>query len=54
MDLSGCRAHPAGRGRTRIAPSGSSNPEDLISIGTTLYFGADDGTHGQELWKRVP
>jgi len=28
----------------------SSYPEDLVAIGTTLYFTANDGTHGVELW----
>jgi|GEM_PF-1296772 len=29
----------------------SSYPSDLQVIGSTLYFAADDGTHGTELWK---
>jgi ELWxxDGT repeat protein len=28
----------------------SSYPEDLVVIGSTLYFTANDGTHGVELW----
>jgi ELWxxDGT repeat protein len=28
-----------------------SAPEDLLTIGTTTYFTADDGIHGRELWK---
>jgi len=28
----------------------SSYPEDLVAIGSTLYFTANDGTHGVELW----
>lgn len=35
----------------RIGPSMSSNPNDLVAIGSTLFFVADDGVHGQELWK---
>ena len=29
----------------------SSDPSDLTGVGATLFFAADDGTHGQELWK---
>ena len=29
----------------------SSNHADLVAIGSTTYFSADDGIHGQELWK---
>ena len=28
-----------------------SSPEDLLTIGNTTYFTADDGIHGRELWK---
>lgn len=28
-----------------------SNPRELISVGNTLYFTADDNIHGRELWK---
>ena len=31
--------------------SGSSSPDDLIAVGNTLYFTANDGTNGNELWK---
>ena len=31
-----------------IAPS--SSPDSLISLGDKLYFSADDGVHGRELW----
>jgi ELWxxDGT repeat protein len=31
--------------------SNSSNPADLTNVGGTLYFVANDGTHGAELWK---
>ncbi len=29
----------------------SSNPSDLIYIDGTLFFSAEDSTHGRELWK---
>ena len=28
-----------------------SNPQNLLAIGSTVYFTADDGIHGTELWK---
>jgi len=31
--------------------SGSSSPEDLVFVGTTLFFSASDGNYGRELWK---
>lgn len=30
--------------------SGSSNPGNFVSAGRFLYFSADDGVHGDELW----
>jgi ELWxxDGT repeat protein len=29
----------------------SASPDDLIAFGSSLYFAADDGTNGEELWK---
>lgn len=37
-----------------INPTGNSNPAWLRLIGDDLYFAADDGVHGFELWKRSP
>jgi ELWxxDGT repeat protein len=31
--------------------TGSSSPSGLVAVGATTYFSADDGIHGQELWK---
>jgi ELWxxDGT repeat protein len=28
-----------------------SGPNVMVRVGSTLYFPADDGTHGSELWK---
>lgn len=33
------------------APPDSSNPQQLTAVGNTLFFVAEDQTHGQELWK---
>src|SRR5262249_20210622 len=30
---------------------GSSDPTELTALGSTLFFVADDGVHGSELWK---
>ena len=32
---------------------GGSAPRDLTAVGGTLFFTADDGTHGEELWRTV-
>ena len=29
----------------------SSAPAQMVAIGSTTYFSADDGVHGRELWK---
>lgn len=34
-----------------INPGGSSNPTELTKVGNTLFFAANDGVHGTELWK---
>jgi ELWxxDGT repeat protein len=32
--------------------TGSSYPSGGVTIGTTYFFSANDGTHGTELWQR--
>jgi ELWxxDGT repeat protein len=32
-------------------PMGSSNPTEFMLLDNVIYFFADDGTHGKELWK---
>jgi hypothetical protein len=29
----------------------SSNPEQIVATGDKLFFTADDGAHGRELWE---
>ncbi|SHK44196.1 ELWxxDGT repeat protein [Epilithonimonas mollis] len=33
-----------------INPTGDSIPTDLINLNSKIYFAADDGVHGRELW----
>jgi len=35
-----------------VAESGSSDPQELTQVGTTVFFTAIDKTHGRELWKK--
>src|SRR5262249_25406034 len=28
-----------------------SSPGQIVQVGATIFFAADDGTHGRELWK---
>ncbi|MBL8812063.1 MAG: hypothetical protein JNM43_18000, partial [Planctomycetaceae bacterium] len=35
-----------------VADGGSSDPQELTQVGTTLFFTAADKTHGRELWKK--
>lgn len=39
------------RGYGGINPGASSSPEELTAVGSTLYFTADDGAVGRELWR---
>src|SRR5258707_2987758 len=32
-------------------PNNSSSPRGLTTVGSTLFFSADDGSSGRELWK---
>lgn len=34
-----------------IAPGGDSTPQNLTRVGKTVFFAADDGVNGLELWK---
>jgi ELWxxDGT repeat protein len=34
-----------------INPTGSSSPQNMVGVGDLVYFSADDGTHGRELWR---
>ena len=33
-----------------INPSGNSNPQNFVLYGGKMFFSADDGTHGDEVW----
>ena len=35
-----------------VAETGSSDPQELTQMGSTLFFVAGDKTHGRELWKK--
>jgi ELWxxDGT repeat protein len=34
-----------------VAGSGTASPQNLCAVGDTIYFTANDGTHGRELWR---
>lgn len=37
-----------------INPAGDSIPRDLTAVGNGVFFTANDGTHGRELWRYIP
>jgi hypothetical protein len=41
-------------GRDSMGRPNESDSEQLTDVGGTLFFTADDGIHGRELWKAVP
>ncbi|WP_026734432.1 ELWxxDGT repeat protein [Fischerella sp. PCC 9605] len=44
-------AQPQARLIRDINSTGSSNPANLTALGNTLYFTADDGVNGMQLWR---
>ncbi len=34
-----------------LNPTGASNPADFVQVGATVFFAAEDGVAGRELWK---
>ena len=49
--LSALKGHSQGFTSIDIHPgSAGSNPSDFIEFNNKLYFSANDGTHGEELW----
>ncbi len=46
-----CHTDGAALGTVDINPgAGSSNPADFTVLGSEIYFTADDGAHGREVW----
>ena len=47
-----CDGTPEGTEQVKdIKAGGSWSPHFLKNVNGTLYFAADDGIHGEELWK---
>src|SRR5215217_1558511 len=46
-----CYSHAQKLIRDIFPGAGSSNPAQLTEVEGLLYFVADDGVHGRELWK---
>ena len=45
------RARSWSRTSTPTTAATTSGPSSLTGVGGTLFFTADDGIHGRELWK---
>ncbi|MCS7161672.1 MAG: hypothetical protein RMJ19_14470, partial [Gemmatales bacterium] len=45
------RSLPSATLISNIHAGGSSIPQNLVSFGGYVYFSADDGIHGRELWR---